>query len=1110
MASSKGKSTAESRRKAVAAGLHGSGAYQHGNWGSSRPGAGGFAASTGGGGLLRVIDVISRPLYMMAEGMKSGLHSIHEEGGLSEVLDPVAGLKGAWAGLSGKKKTLVSDILAERKGPWQKGKTKFIAGLIGDIALDPTTYLTFGAAPVGKAAATAAREGAEAAGRTGARRLAADIGREAATRGAPKALPRSADEFVETMTRMGGQKALPRSTDEFVETMSRMGGQRALPPGAPGAGSAFADAARATGGAGRAATGTGGQAGRATTDRLGDTVAKEIQLRFAGKRIAGSQAAYRGLKGASGALKATRGGDLLSETFRPSHGISKEFHNLQRMYSGRAQSLVGDVGSKIRDMMKGLSKEDDRLIRKAINGIDGASVAGLTREQRVVADWMVSVLDEMDKVSGIKRTATNASRFKDYSKFKGSADIWDRSSQNLLHQFDEFTRKYAHKQLMKEAARRWPADLPQIEQAMRKAVHVFGTKGENTSAWQHYLNAVQGPWKRYVTAYRPGFHIRNMLGDLFNNYLAGVNLLRYKTAGQVMRGVKDNVPIKLGRYSFRAGELDNYYRRAGLDTSYFKAEEIDRAVTGIGHKVTQLSEIREKFGRMTNFLDGFEKALNKGRSLDQAIEEAGQRTRKYLFDYADLTAAERKLRSVIPFYCVPEDHEILTRFGWVKYTELEIGQDVMALNHESGILEWVPLEGIAEFDFDGELWTFNRKEKSWSFTPDHRWPVETNWKSRKSIISATELNSDHKIPWTGEFVDTGDSILSSRLAAILGWVVTDGYYRWRGNHCEMIIYQHPFKFLEDVCKLVENRPRSPHPETGVCAVPVSLVDSKEICEVFQSKEDMPFIVGHLSREAAEAMWTAMFQAEGWVSANSTMGFAQNPGPVREAFQMLCYLTGRHAHDNGNPNGFYIGCSKFLRVKEGIGRIYYKGKIWCPQTKYGTWLMRHNGAVIPTGNTWTRKELPLILEHTLTSPGKMANVVKGTRTISQMLGVDADPDDPFPSLDGDLPEWLQDKLSIGLPGSRVASPGLPIDLLGMATNPKAAGTQVADMVSPFIKAPLELTTGKRFPSGNPQNQNLPRYAIGNFAPYGTLARENDTPLSERIWNLIHGMGVRQIS
>jgi hypothetical protein len=116
------------------------------------------------GTLGKVLDILLRPNYMMAEGSMRAQESIldrmdkvKEEGGgfiegAKEILSPEAygegvteAMKGMWAGLTGKDKTAYADVLdmtskrltGEELNPVVRGT----AGFVLDVALDPTTYI---------------------------------------------------------------------------------------------------------------------------------------------------------------------------------------------------------------------------------------------------------------------------------------------------------------------------------------------------------------------------------------------------------------------------------------------------------------------------------------------------------------------------------------------------------------------------------------------------------------------------------------------------------------------------------------------------------------------------------------------------------------------------------------------------------------------------------------------------------------------------------------------------------------------------------------------------------------------------------------------------------
>ena len=310
----------------------------------------------------------------------------------------------------------------------------------------------------------------------------------------------------------------------------------------------------------------------------------------------------------------------------------------------------------------------------------------------------------------------------------------------------------------------------------------------------------------------------------------------------------------------------------------------------------------------------------------------------------------------IPWYgwCVAPEVEALTRDGWKTHDRLVAGEDVLVYDHEQGSSRWEPLVDVHRFPFSGELWTLDRPGHSIAFTEDHKWPT-VGWKGRRELTRANEITTTHRIPIHGALEPDGESVLSPRLAALLGWVVTDGSARWIGNHWEAGIYQSPKKYLDEIVQLAGMEPGASNSRDDTVRVSLSLADRKAITKVYSDKDDLPALVGRLSREAAEAMFDAMMKAEGTFGSGRTWDrFRQTPGPVSDAFHMLSVLVGRTAWRT-DPDGTYAFTSRRAATVrptwgDGFGRRPHEGMVWCPETPSGTWWARSGGMVLPTGNT----------------------------------------------------------------------------------------------------------------------------------------------------------------
>ncbi|MGS2592251.1 hypothetical protein [Streptomyces hebeiensis] len=213
----------------------------------------------------------------------------------------------------------------------------------------------------------------------------------------------------------------------------------------------------------------------------------------------------------------------------------------------------------------------------------------------------------------------------------------------------------------------------------------------SSKALQNF-DKVLSKWKSGVTIYVPSHHIRNMIGDLYFNWLGGVNSARpYSAALKVMqsqRGRYEGIaelnnltsPNALkraieGKYPNSVGKQTALTMRNGThvtnDMVYVSAfqqgilpttrvlEDIpDDVATGLekirplggrGQKAAhKLSEGRDHYIRLAHFIDALKKS---NKPFENAVEDAAAIVRKWHPDGMDLTTFERNvMRRMFPFY----------------------------------------------------------------------------------------------------------------------------------------------------------------------------------------------------------------------------------------------------------------------------------------------------------------------------------------------------------------------------------------------------------------------------------------------------------------------------
>jgi hypothetical protein len=197
------------------------------------------------------------------------------------------------------------------------------------------------------------------------------------------------------------------------------------------------------------------------------------------------------------------------------------------------------------------------------------------------------------------------------------------------------------------------------------------------------MDKVLSAWKSGVTVYSPSHHVRNIIGDTFLSWIAGVNSpVPYRLAVKAMRANSDKYVDMMAdpRYLFRApvdeGGKKLFTNKSGVkftarqiysagfnrglflpartvEDIYTAGELIPKQLRPFGghlqHGVRHLAENREHFVRMAHFIDIVQKS--KGNNLEKIFNDAANTVRKWHPDGLDLTEFEKRtLRRLIPFY----------------------------------------------------------------------------------------------------------------------------------------------------------------------------------------------------------------------------------------------------------------------------------------------------------------------------------------------------------------------------------------------------------------------------------------------------------------------------
>jgi len=214
-----------------------------------------------------------------------------------------------------------------------------------------------------------------------------------------------------------------------------------------------------------------------------------------------------------------------------------------------------------------------------------------------------------------------------------------------------------------------------FDKAVARQIDEFGSHftDEATKGFLSVYDRVLGFWKGSVTAPFPSFHARNLFSNTWLAWLSGVQpamlpvrMAQAKKVQKVARAMKTgNVEAiakygkeKIGNYTIadianKANMTDvisgGFMGREIAGTAVDTALDLAKAPKGLKAAVHPIRTGRkvgtfvENNSRLSVFID----RLNKGDD----IIDAAMHTKKYLFDYGELTLWEQKyMKRLIPFY----------------------------------------------------------------------------------------------------------------------------------------------------------------------------------------------------------------------------------------------------------------------------------------------------------------------------------------------------------------------------------------------------------------------------------------------------------------------------
>lgn len=310
--------------------------------------------------------------------------------------------------------------------------------------------------------------------------------------------------------------------------------------------------------------------------------------------------------------------------------------------------------NKERKSFQTLAQRDNYIesLEKAIQKeTDSDKIKSLQEQQKRVADMF-----DTDVVSALQRRIKEGTRAKAMKALQGKLGKY--GMMKTLKQGDKSTHiPSGLTELDASEAKKLGLGEgrhfihPDVLKGMKRVDEVFTQEGMNKVV--RHISAIADIWRPLVTYYKPSHYLNNIIGNSINNLAAGVKVRDYRAASKLIKGYRNGKltesQMKIMEEAYKHNVISGGFLYDSHPTFTFsdagKLEKIAKKV-GDNKVIKQVrrlgGELPDDIARLANFVNGMDKY---GK-----VSEAAKQVRTYLFNYNELTNADRTMRVLVPFW----------------------------------------------------------------------------------------------------------------------------------------------------------------------------------------------------------------------------------------------------------------------------------------------------------------------------------------------------------------------------------------------------------------------------------------------------------------------------
>lgn len=171
------------------------------------------------------------------------------------------------------------------------------------------------------------------------------------------------------------------------------------------------------------------------------------------------------------------------------------------------------------------------------------------------------------------------------------------------------------------------------------------------------------------------------------------------------------------------------------------------------------------------------KHLTFSTPFDAALPGLREQTRRRIAAVMDIPASVVTGVEDLNHWCVDDTTQIRTRTGWARHDQIEPGDLVLTLDHDTGVAEWQPVQDVARFPVTAHPMVLLHHAQHVSLsTLDHRWPIIRN--DQRIIARTAELRDTDQLCLAAGTLPVEDCSRRRQLYTGIVWCPTTPNGTW--------------------------------------------------------------------------------------------------------------------------------------------------------------------------------------------------------------------------------------------------------------------------------------------------------------------------------------------